>query len=147
MHRLHRDPQVPACLQSYQHGRDSWSMQSPIPAERADIWAKLNAMQGSRCAYCEAAIAEGKRHIEHFRQRDRHSQGTFARSNLFGSCLRAETCGKHKDQCGPYEPADLIKPDADNPDDLLVFTAAGGVVPKEGLRRRTCAAPRKPSAS
>jgi hypothetical protein len=65
MHRLHRDPLAPAGLRRYQYGRDTWSMQSPTSAERGEIWAKLDAMQGSRCAYCEAEISEGDRHIEH----------------------------------------------------------------------------------
>jgi putative DNA methylase len=62
MHRLHRDPLAPAGLRRYQYGRDTWSMQSPTSAERGEIWAKLDAMQGSRCAYCEAEISEGDRH-------------------------------------------------------------------------------------
>lgn len=77
MHRMHRDQQAPACLGRYQHGQHQWCMQSPTYAERTEIWEKLNAMQGNRCAYCEVGISEGQRHIEHFRQRRCHSQGTF----------------------------------------------------------------------
>lgn len=133
MHRLHRDPQAPACLQHYRHGRDQWCMQSPTPAERADIRNQLDAMQATRCAYCEAALKEDARHIEHFRQRDRYPQGTFEWSNLFGSCNRDDTCGKHKDQCGAYQHGDLIKPDIEEPDDFLVFDPQGGIHPKAGL--------------
>lgn len=133
MHHLHRGSQAPACLQHYRYGRDNWGMQSPTPAERCDIWDKLNAMQGSRCAYCEAEISEGKRHIEHFRQRSRYPQGTFDWHNLFGSCDRDGVCGRHKDQCGQYHHADLIKPDVDDPDEFLVFDSQGGVHPKAGL--------------
>jgi uncharacterized protein (TIGR02646 family) len=133
MHRLHRDPLAPAGLRRYQYGRDTWSMQSPTSAERGEIWAKLDAMQGSRCAYCEAEISEGDRHIEHFRQRSRYPQGTFDWSNLFGSCGRDGICGRHKDQCGPYPHTDLIKPDVDDPDEFLMFDPQGGVHPKAGL--------------
>lgn len=133
MHRLNRDPQAPACLQRYRHGRDNWSVQSPTPVERCDIWDKLNTMQGDRCAYCEAEISENKRHIEHFRQRSRYPQGTFDWNNLFGACDRDGVCGRHKDQCGPYHHADLIKPDAEDPDEFLVFDTQGGVHPKAGL--------------
>ena len=133
MHRLHRDSQAPACLCRYQHGQDKWGMQSPTPVERAEIWEKLNAMQGSRCAYCEVMIASDNRHIEHFRQRNRYPQGTFDWSNLFGSCNRKGTCGDHKDNCGSYDHTVLIKPDQDNPDDFLVFTPDGYVSPRADL--------------
>lgn len=133
MHRLHRAPQGPACLQHYRHGRDQWGMQSPTPAERADIRTQLDAMQATRCAYCEAALKEDARHIEHFRQRNRYPQGTFEWSNLFGSCNRDDTCGKHKDDCGSYKHVDLIKPDIEDPDDFLVFDPQGGVHPKADL--------------
>lgn len=111
-------------------------MQSPTPVERAEIWEKLNAMQGSRCAYCEVMIAPGERHIEHFRQRNRYSQGTFDWSNLFGSCERKGTCGDHKDKCGSYDHTLLIKPDTEDPDEFLVFDAHGGVNPKARLSER-----------
>lgn len=133
MHKLKRDPNAPVCLSRYRHGINNWGMQSPTPEERVEIWGKLNAMQGDRCAYCEATICEGRRHIEHFRQRSNHSPGTFNWSNLFGSCNRQDTCGKHKDTCGPYHHSDLIKPDIDDPDDFFVFTPDGSVSPKANL--------------
>lgn len=133
MHRLQRDPQPPSCLAQYRHGQHIWSMVSPTPAERADIWEKINAMQGARCAYCEVAMNPDNRHIEHFWQRNRYPQGTFAWSNLFGSCNRMGTCGDHKDTCGLYDPAVLVKPDVDNPDDFFVFASDGNVSPRMGL--------------
>lgn len=133
MHRLHREQPAPACLGRYQHGQHQWGMQSPTYAERTEIWEKLNAMQGNRCAYCEADISEGRRHIEHFRQRRCHSQGTFDWSNLFGSCERKGTCGDHKDNCGAYDHTVLIKPDQENPDDFFVFTPDGNVSPRADL--------------
>lgn len=136
MHRLHRDPQPPACLAQYKHGYNQWSMDSPTPQDRAQIWDKLNAMQGQRCAYCEVGIQPGSQEIEHFRQRDRYPQGTFDWHNLFGACKDKGTCGDHKDKCGGYDHTLLIKPDTEDPDDFLVFDANGGVNPKAGLSER-----------
>ena len=136
MHYLHRDPQPPACLAKYQHGRDQWNMSSPTPQERAQIWDKLNAMQGQRCAYCEVGIHRGSQEIEHFRQRSRYPQGTFDWHNLFGACKDKSTCGDHKDKCGTYDHTLLIKPDTEDPDDFLVFDSNGGVNPKAGLSER-----------
>lgn len=133
MRRLNRDALGPVCLKNYHHGKDKWDRGSPSVPERGEIWGKLNAMQDGRCAYCETLIQEGSRHIEHFRQRDRYPQGTFDWDNLFGSCLRNGICGVHKDQCGLYAPADLIKPDVEDPDEFLVFDPQGGIRPKEGL--------------
>lgn len=133
MHKLQRDPIPPAGLESYQHGRDTWSLTCPSQQERRNIWDKLNAMQGQRCAYCEGPMAEGNRHIEHFRQRGRYPQGTFDWHNLFGSCNRAGTCGDHKDKCGAYPEQDLIKPDREDPEAFLVFTPNGAVRPRANL--------------
>jgi uncharacterized protein (TIGR02646 family) len=133
MHKLDRDPVAPACLRRYRHGRDTWSPESPTYAERQDIWAKLDTMQGQRCAYCESDISDCQRHIEHFRQRDRYPQGTFDWNNLFGSCNRKGTCGDHKDKCGVYPPGDLLKPDVDDPDQFLVFSVDGSVRARRGL--------------
>ena len=83
--------------------------------------------------YCEVAISSDNRHIEHFRQRNRHPQSTFEWNNLFGSCDRKSTCGNHKDKCGDYDHGVLIKPDVENPDDFLVFTPDGTVSPRADL--------------
>lgn len=133
MHKLHRDPVAPTGLANYRSGRDPWGQQSPNFQERQEIWTKLNAMQGHRCAYCEAAIKEGERHIEHFRQRGRYSQGTFAWDNLFGSCNRQGSCGDFKDKCGHYSHSDLIKPDIEDPESFLIFSQHGSVTPRSGL--------------
>jgi uncharacterized protein (TIGR02646 family) len=91
-------------------------------------------MQGSRCAYCEAGITQGRRHIEHFIQKDRNPTVTFQWENLFGSCNRQDTCGKYKDHnASPYSDADLLKPDVDDPDDYLIFVHDGTIQPRQGL--------------
>lgn len=132
MHKLER-PDGPDCLQRYEHGKNRWG--EVTDEERAEIWEKIDAMQGRRCAYCEAEISEGKRHIEHFRQKaaHRYPQGTFEWTNLFGSCDREESCGKHKDGCGTYHPADLIKPDVEDPEYFLLFISDGTIAVRAGL--------------
>lgn len=133
MHRLNRDPVPPVGLNRYKHGRDAWANECPTHAERQAVWEKLNAMQGNRCAYCEASIEVNNRHIEHFRQRSRFPEGTFDWSNLFGSCMRYDTCGKHKDSCGAYNHQDLIKPDGEDPEHFLVFAADGSVSVRKSI--------------
>ena len=123
MHKLHRDPQAPSGL-NYRHGVHTWGNGIPTRQEKAEIWVKLIAMQGERCAYCEGPMPESSRHIEHFQQRSRSPQNTFLWNNLFGSCNRRDTCGNHKDQCGNYPHADLIKPDEEDPEHFLVFGKA-----------------------
>jgi len=131
MHKLQRG-HAPVCLSHYQHGRDNWS--AVTPEDKVGIWVELEAMQGRRCAYCESDIADGRRHIEHFVQKSADPKGTFLWSNLFGSCMRQDSCGIHKDHQGcDHEPRDLIKPDVDDPDDFLVFSANGTVRPRQDL--------------
>jgi uncharacterized protein (TIGR02646 family) len=127
MRRLYRDPVSPLGLTNYRHGSSNWALSSPTPSEREEIWAKLLAMQGEYCAYCEGPMPVFKRHIEHFRQRSRYPQGTFDWHNLFGSCNRQGTCGDHKDKCGKYSPQDLIKPDIEDPELFFVFTTRGDI--------------------
>ncbi len=133
MHLLQRDTNEPACLKHYHHGRDHWNQSTPTPTEKIQIWEKLDQLQNGRCAYCEADIHNSDRHIEHFRQRSRYSQGTFDWTNLFGSCNREDSCGKHKDQCGSYNPDDLIKPDVDDPEHYLLFISDGTICIRNGL--------------
>ncbi|MES2261582.1 MAG: retron Ec78 anti-phage system effector HNH endonuclease PtuB [Pseudomonadota bacterium] len=133
MHKLERDPAPPTGLANYQHGQHTWGSHIPKLHEREQIWKKLDAMQGKRCAYCEAAIDKENRHIEHFRQRSRYPQGTFAWNNLFGSCNRKNTCGDHKDRCGDYDYRDLIKPDIEDPEHYLLFSSTGTVSARNNL--------------
>ena len=133
MHKLNRGI-APVCLAAYHHGADQWCHTKPTSAERQAIWGCLDAMQGGRCAYCAAELQDDGKHIEHFRQRSRYPAGTFDWGNLFGSCNRAESCGKHKDACGLYNHGDLIKPDAEDPDHFLVFVSDGTIAVRAGLQ-------------
>ena len=131
MHQLTRGP-APASLAGFRHGTHNWG--HVCTAEKQDIWLSLDAMQGARCAYCEADISSGACHIEHFVQKGRDPALTFVWGNLFGSCNRQDTCGKHKDFQGrPYLDADLIKPDVEDPEQWLVFDAHGSVQPRDGM--------------
>jgi uncharacterized protein (TIGR02646 family) len=133
MHQLNRPP-APRCLDHYRHGQNNWRDVTHV--EKAEIWAGLNTMQDNHCAYCESKIRtepdSHHAHIEHFRQRSWHPQGTFDWSNLFGSCNREDSCGKYKDN-QTYKHRDLIKVDQENPDRYLRFLPDGQVVPAENL--------------
>ena len=133
LRHLDRQAEAPTSLRRYRHSQDTWTPTSPTIEERQAIWQALDQMQGARCAYCEATISEGNRHIEHFRQRRSFPQGTFDWNNLFGSCNRDDTCGRAMDRCAAYPPEVLIKPDIDDPDVFLVFTPGGTVKPRAGL--------------
>lgn len=69
-------------------GRAAWRTLSL--EEKKAIWVALEAMQGTRCAYCETDTTEGKRHIEHFRPLSQYPKQTFNWSNL---CARAGNGG------------------------------------------------------
>jgi uncharacterized protein (TIGR02646 family) len=131
MHLLNRGP-APACLANYQPGVHQWTNITPTQQERDDIKTALEAMQGRRCAYCECDLDGYGQHIEHFRQRDRYPQGTFAWDNLFWSCCRKGSCGDHKDKCGAYPHAVLIKPDADDPERFFLFASNGTIAIRTG---------------
>lgn len=134
MHKLDRESEPPSGLQRLKQGVNSWS--DVTPELRDSIWERLNAMQGHRCAYCEATLRTTKRHIDHFKQRRSYPQGTFEWGNLFGSCNRASSCGYGKDRSGAYLANDLIKPDEDNPEAYLLFLPSGVVHSRAGLNSR-----------
>ena len=129
MHKLNR-PTAPRCLKKYDHRTNVWK---DVSSEEKDgIWQQLEEMQEKRCAYCESKLPDDRKHIEHFRQRSSFGRLTFAWENLFGSCIREESCGKYKDKQS-YDPDSLIKPDIDDPDQFLVFLTDGRIIPKDGL--------------
>ncbi|UXI69694.1 retron Ec78 anti-phage system effector HNH endonuclease PtuB [Tahibacter amnicola] len=133
MHKLNRGLDGPPCLRKFRHGHHYWGDIS-VPDGYVEIWLCLDDMQGSRCAYCEAPIDEHNRHVEHFWRRRDHPRRTFDWTNLFGSCNSGNSCGIHKDQgAGAYDPALLIKPDEDDPDDFFQFLSDGSIVSKESL--------------
>jgi uncharacterized protein (TIGR02646 family) len=121
-------------LGKFRHGLNQWKELSH--ADKKSIWECLNAMQSYRCAYCETSLlsksGQQEAHIEHFRQRCRYLQGTFDWSNLFGSCNRQESCGKHKDR-QTYDHSDLIKVDDEDPEHFFRFLADGLVLPADHL--------------
>ena len=92
-------------------------------------------MQGCGfCAYCECSLnGEHGQHIEHFWQRGRYPQGTLDWHNLFGSCERHNSCGKHKDRCGGYNREDLIKPDVEDPEHFFLFVSNGSIALRADL--------------
>lgn len=126
-------PERPEILQHYIAGQDAW-----MDVDQGAIWPRLEEMQGEFCAYCECRLI--RKHIEHFRPRDKFPAQAFDWHNLFGSCGDSsksggwKRCGIYKDNgAGSYNANDLIKPDEDNPDDFLLFLTSGMVVPVDGL--------------
>lgn len=131
MHKLARG-NAPACLARYQHGRDTWA--DVVEADKDEIRKELKSMQGELCAYCECSLIAHGQHIEHFRQRSIYQQGTFDWWNLFGSCNRKNSCGKHKDSIPrTYDHRDLIKPDVEEPDHFFHFMVDGTISLRPGL--------------
>lgn len=130
MRKLERGP-APVCLSRYRHGAHNWN--DLTADDKKEIWQKLEAMQQQHCAYCEGSMRADRRHIEHFRQKGRDPKVTFLWSNLFGSCNRVENCGTYKDKLPPYNPADLIKPDEEDPEHFFVFVSDGSVAVRAGL--------------
>lgn len=134
MHKLNR-PIPPRCLSQFSHGRDNWG--NVMPDNKTEIWQSINDMQQNRCAYCEIDLrtdrGNSNAHIEHFRQRNNYPQGTFQWANIFGSCDRQDSCGKHKDRLPEYNHQDLIKMDTEDPEQFLAFFSDGNVVPTKGL--------------
>ncbi|MEB4591698.1 retron Ec78 anti-phage system effector HNH endonuclease PtuB [Candidatus Thiothrix sp. Deng01] len=135
MHKLTRPREAPNCLSRYRHGLNQWN--EVAPAEKTQIWEKLDQMQQGRCAYCENGLSMSGEHyaahIEHFRQRGRYPQGTFEWANLFGSCNRKDSCGKHKDESDAYPHEDLIKPDLEDPEHFFLFVSDGSIAIRQGL--------------
>lgn len=134
MHKLHRG-EAPSCLKRH-HRTSANDWQQVSSEDKTEIWEALQVMQLDLCAYCESKITAPKQHIEHFLPRSRCPQKTFDWSNLFGSCNDREHCGKHKDnkqQVQSYQPADLIKPDEEEPENLLLFVFDGTVAIRHNL--------------
>lgn len=131
MHKLGRG-NVPGCLSRYRHGRDTWA--GVMEADKEEIRKELKSMQGELCAYCECSLGAHGQHIEHFRQRSIYPQGTFDWCNLFGSCNRKNSCGKHKDSVPRnYDHRDLIKPDDKDPELFFHFMVDGTIALRPGL--------------
>lgn len=131
MHALQRGA-MPTCLGNYRHGLHNWG--HVTGDDKAAIWVELREMQGQHCAFCEADTSAAPKHIEHFFKKGRDPSVTFYRSNLFGSCNRGASCGKHKDHgCLPYDAANLIEPDEENPEDFFLFVIDGTIAVRSGL--------------
>lgn len=124
----------PACLRNY-YATDTW--EEVAPADKAQIRAALETLQGRRCAYCEGSLDELGAHIEHFRRKGRPTapsparsfpQLTFEWSNLYWSCDQKESCGQYKDHgAGAYEVAELLEPGVDDADAYLRFRSDGTI--------------------
>jgi uncharacterized protein (TIGR02646 family) len=148
MHKLNRAAvSAPTCLAAYQYPTHTWDdLGSTCKQELRAALVQMQGIPGTttpdakeyglRCAYCEVPIWQGG-HIEHFQRKNPllgFPQLTFAWNNLFLACGSKEHCGHYKDHQGgeSYNPADLIKPDQDDPEQFLYFHSSGEVRPRTG---------------
>jgi uncharacterized protein (TIGR02646 family) len=127
MRKLDRSSVTPPTgLSSYRHGRQNWGDISL--AHKAEIRASLEEMQGRRCAYCEGSLDDLGEHIEHFCSRHAHPHLTFDWVNLYWSCDKDDSCGRHKDNsAGHFDVSDLVDPCADDPDRFFRFRSDGTI--------------------
>jgi len=124
---------APACLGNYTHGEHNWS--DVASADRVQIRAHLEQMQGRHCAYCEGPLDVLGHHIEHFRRKHLFQQLTFSWSNLYWSCDQTDSCGHYKDHgAGVYNVDELIDPCIDDPDRFFRFRSDGTITVRSNLQ-------------
>ena len=125
---------APACLAGYSHPANCWD--DVTTAHRADIRARLEQMQGRRCAYCEGPLDSLGQHIEHFRRKGNghYPHLAFDWNNLYWSCDQTDSCGHFKDHgAGTYEVNELVDPCIDAPDRFFRFRSDGTISIRTGL--------------
>lgn len=141
MHQLNRNAvAIPSCLTPTHPPRRFSSLRG---TEKVEVRDALLAVQQRRCAYCErrTGIAPDDGHVEHFRNQAGHVNLETDWSNLFWSCNDEKTCGKHKDKCDrpapslkrSFDPADIIKPCAEDPEHFMIFVSDGTITHRAGL--------------
>ena len=139
MHRLTRPSTEPEALQEARNAKPPIDWDHFSTKDKKTVRDSLLSMQDSRCAYCERTLHDvgGEQedkwdgHIEHFRRKDTSfcPELTFVWENLFFSCNKGQTCGRHKDAMiqDKNEYAYLIDPCKENPEHFFVFTESGKV--------------------
>lgn len=129
MRKLCRPAPGPKCLERLQRSASSWTDVSP--AQKDEIWEKIEEMQGRLCAYCESELGHKNRHLEHFYPQSKQPDWRFEWSNIFGSCSSSDHCGNYKDapKSPPYNAALLIKPDEDDAEYYFRCFEDGQLIP------------------
>ena len=136
MHKLVRPAEEPNALAEARASRcEDWNAFSlRRPGAKEEVQLALLVMQNEKCAYCECKLDMHEGHIEHFRRKKWFPELTFSWCNLYYSCCRNGTCGRHKDRVLDKSMVDeLIDPCVDNPEDYLQFTFDGNVAVRSGL--------------
>lgn len=128
----------PKCLGAAQPST-KWDELAPTCKEeiRESLGQMSSSPEGPLCHYCESAIQwKSNRHsIEHLYPRNRFPDKTLEWSNLYLSCKTPDHCDQYKDAPGhqSYDPADLVRPDIDNPDAFFQFLPDGRVIPRSDI--------------
>ncbi len=147
MHKLVRPIEEPSGLAEARslQCRDWSAFWQGRSKAKEELQLALLLMQDEKCAYCECKLDLHEGHIEHFRRKnvDWFPELTFEWGNLYYSCCRNGTCGRHKDRVlDKPRVGELIDPCTDNPEDYLQFTFDGNVavrseLSEEGASRAT----------
>ena len=140
MHKLVRPAEEPSALAEARslQCRDWSAFWKGRSNAKEELQLALLSMQDEKCAYCECKLDFHEGHIEHFRRKNAHwfPELMFEWSNLYYSCCRNGTCGRHKDRVLDRSRVDeLIDPCADDPEDYLQFTFDGNVAVRSGLSK------------
>lgn len=138
MRKLSRPDDGPECLAAVPAGTPWSSFGPPCKPKVRQALETMNTDRGpaALCSYCESLLTEASgAHIEHLFPKSDHPDKTYRWDNLYLSCQSTDHCGHYKDSTAApdYDPADLIQPDIDNPDDYLHFHSSGEVAVRSGL--------------
>ena len=105
----------------------------PRPTKES-IHDALMREQGFICCYCEARIAKGNSHIEHFRPKRKFPELQLDYTNFHCSCQREPSVGEPR-HCGYakgswFNAELLVSPLAPDCEDRFRFTASGEILPR-----------------
>lgn len=147
MRKLNRPP-APDCLAKMDYRATKWKyFEQPCKEAVRDALRTMSAHpEGYLCNYCEGSLEGISNYysIEHLYPRSRYKNKTFEWENLYLSCRNQAHCDQFKDDSKgqEYDPADLIRPDTEDPDKFFNFFTSGLVAPRKDLnaedKRRAC---------
>lgn len=118
-----KDATEPVFLKKYRKKGASWKQISQ--SDKEVLRSELKKLQNSCCAYCETPLKHrASAHIDHFKPKSQFPELTYEWENLFLSCIAPNNsfCAMYKDdKMNPYKNLEILKPDADNPNDYFIY--------------------------